>query len=189
MFRFVRLAAAKNHPSWPMLARSLAAAGSLLLGQLLAGPAGAATTTAALTVQITITAACSVNPATLDFGSNAGTALLAADVDASTTVLVTCTSGIPYSIGMGNGQNATGSQRRMINGGNYISYDLYTDAGLLNAWTTASNSATCTSANSCVLGTGNGSAQSIDVYGVVPSVAVVPAAGSYADSVTMTVTY
>lgn len=174
MFRFARLAALAT---------------ALVSGVLLAGPAGAATSTAALTVQITITAACSVNAATLDFGTNAGTALLAAAVNASTTVSVTCTSGSPYSVGMGNGQNATGSQRRMINGGNYISYDLYTDAGLLNAWTTASNSTTCTSTNSCILGTGNGSAQSIDVYGVVPSVAVAPPAGSYADSVTMTVTY
>ena len=189
MFRSACIAATKNRPLRPLLAPSLAAAAALLLGQFLAGPAGAATTTAALTVQITITAACSVNAATLDFGSNAGTALLAGNANASTSVSVTCTSGSPYSIGMDNGQNATGSQRRMINGGNYISYNLYTDSGHLNAWTTASNSTTCTSANSCVLATGNGSAQSSTIYGVVPSVAVAPAAGSYADSVTMTVTY
>lgn len=156
---------------------------------LTASPASAATTTASLTVQIIITAACTVSAATLNFGTSAGTALLSGNVTASTTVSVTCTNGAPYSIGMNNGANASGSQRRMANGANFINYDLYTDAGYVNAWTTASSSTTCTTANSCVLGTGTGSAQSSTIHGVVPSVAVAPAAGTYTDTVTMTVTY
>lgn len=152
-------------------------------------PGYAATTTASLTVQITITASCTVSAATLNFGSNAGTALLSGAITASTTVSVTCTNGSPYSVGMSNGANASGSQRRMASGGNFINYDLYTDSARLNAWTTASSSTTCTTANSCALGTGNGSAQSVSIYGTVPTVAVAPAPGSYSDTVTMTVTY
>jgi len=171
------------------LIRSLVLFGWLLIGLTLAPVANAATSTATLTVQITITAACNINASTLDFGSNAGTALLAGNLNSSTTVSVTCTNGSPYSIGMDNGANALGGQRRMINGANFISYNLYTDAGHANPWTTASSSTTCTTTNSCALGTGNGAAQSTTIYGVVPSVAVAPAAGSYTDSVTMTVTY
>jgi spore coat protein U-like protein len=172
-----------NHPIaiWSILVLALALA--------LAPPAQAASSTASMTVQITITASCTINAAVLDFGSNAGTALLSGSISASTTLSVTCTNGSPYSIGLNNGANASGSQRRMINGGNFISYDLYTDAGHVNAWTTATDSTTCATANSCVLGTGTGSAQTANVYGVVPAVAVAPAAGTYSDTVTMTITY
>lgn len=77
----------------------------------------------------------------------------------------------------------------MISGGNYIDYNLYTDAVRLNSWTTATDATTCATANSCVLGTGTGSAQSIDIYGTVPIAAVAPPPGSYSDTVTMTITY
>ena len=67
--------------------------------------AQAGTATANMTVQITITASCTINAATLDFGTNPGTNLLSANVDTSTTVSVTCTNAAPYSIGMDNGAN------------------------------------------------------------------------------------
>ena len=151
--------------------------------------AQAGTATANLTVQMTITAACTINAATLDFGSNAGTILVASNVDASTTVSVTCTNGSPYSIGMDNGLNVSGSQRRMKSGSNFINYNLYTDAGRTNAWTTASSSTTCATTNSCALGTGNGSAQSVSIYGRVPSIGTAPPTGAYTDTVLMTITY
>lgn len=152
--------------------------------------AQAGTATANLTVQITITAACTINAATLDFGSNPGTNLLSANVDTSTTVSVTCTNGSPYSIGMDNGANVSGAQRRMKNGvSNFLNYNLYTDAGRTNAWTTAASSTTCTTANSCALGTGNGAAQSVSIFGRVPTVATAPSAGAYTDTVVMTITY
>jgi spore coat protein U-like protein len=155
----------------------------------MASAAHAGTQTAALTVQITVTASCTINAATLTFPSTPGTSLLSTAVTGSTTVSVTCTSGSPYAIGMDNGANASGSQRRMNTGSNYINYGLYTDSGYLNAWTTAASNSTCTSANSCYLGTGNGSAQSINIYGKVPTVATAPAPGTYTDTVTMTSTY
>jgi len=152
--------------------------------------AQAGTATANLTVQITITASCTINAATLDFGSNPGTSLLSANVDASTTVSVTCTNGAPYSIGMDNGANVSGSQRRMKNGTtNFLNYNLYTDSGRTSAWTTAASNSTCTTANSCALGTGTGSAQTVNIYGRVPTVATAPAAGVYTDTVVMTITY
>jgi spore coat protein U-like protein len=151
--------------------------------------AQAGTATSNLTVQITITASCTINAATLDFGSNAGTTLVATNIDASTTVSVTCTNGSPYSIGMDNGANVSGSQRRMKSGANFLNYNLYVDAGRTNAWTTAASNSTCTSANSCFLGSGSGSAQSVSIYGRVPSTGSAPPTGTYTDTVTMTITY
>jgi spore coat protein U-like protein len=154
-----------------------------------AAMAQAGTATANLTVQITITASCTINAATLDFGSNAGTTLVAANIDASTTVSVTCTNGSPYSIGMDNGANVSGSQRRMKSGSNFLNYNLYVDSARTNAWTTAASSSTCTTTNSCFLGTGNGAAQSVSIYGRVPSIGTAPPTGTYTDTVTMTITY
>jgi spore coat protein U-like protein len=147
----------------------------------------AATATANLTVQINVTASCTINAATLDFGS---TSLLATLIDATTTLSVTCSNTTPYSVGMDNGVNFSAT-RRMRQGAtaNFIGYDIFTDSARTNEWTTASSSTTCTAANSCFLGTGNGSAQSITVYGRVPALGTGPTPGAYTDTVTMTVTY
>lgn len=149
----------------------------------------AGTATANMTVQMTITASCTINATTLDFGTNAGTSLVAANIDASTSASVTCTNGSPYAISMDNGANVSGAQRRMKSGANFVNYNLFVDSGRSNAWTTASSNSTCSSANSCYLGTGSGAAQSIPIYGRVPAIGSAPATGSYSDTVTMTITY
>jgi spore coat protein U-like protein len=151
--------------------------------------AQAGTATGNLTVQMTITGSCTIGAATLNFGSDAGAALLTAGVNASTTVSVTCTNGSPYSIGMDNGQNYLGT-RRMVSSGAYIGYGLFLDSADTEAWSTTTSASSCTGgANTCALSVGNGSAQSINIYGAVPTVATAPAAGSYSDTVTMTITY
>jgi spore coat protein U-like protein len=151
--------------------------------------AQAGTATANLTVQIIITAACTINAATLNFGTVPGTTLVGSAVTSSTTVSVSCTNGSPYSIGMDNGANVSGAQRRMKSGANYLNYGLYVDAGYVNPWTTSASNSTCTTASDCYLGTGNGSAQSINIYGQVPLVGTAPPSGTYTDTVTMTITY
>lgn len=166
-----------------------AAGVAALLSACSAVTAQAATATGSLTVQMTISVSCTISAATLNFGNLPGTSVIAGATNASVNVSVTCTNGSPYSIAMNNGANASGSQRRMTNGTTFISYNLYTDAARTSAWTTATSSTTCTSTNSCYLGTGNGSAQSIPVYGQVPAVGSAPTASTYTDTVTMTITY
>jgi spore coat protein U-like protein len=158
-----------------------------MLAQQSAAQAG--TATANLTVQMTITASCTINAATLTFPSTPGTNLLTTAVTGSTTVSVTCTSGSPYSIGMNNGVNVSGTQRRMANGANFLNYGLYVDAAFANPWTTGSANNACTTTNDCYLGTGSGSAQSVNIYGQVPTTATAPVTGTYTDTVTMTITY
>ena len=152
--------------------------------------AQAGTTTSNLTVQLTITNGCMINTlGTLAFPSTPGTSLTSTATTSSTTVSVTCTNSSPYSIGMGQGMNYSGGSNRMVSGGNYIPYGLYVDAGYTYPWTTAATNSTCTTANECYLGTGNGSAQTVNIYGQVPTIAVAPNSGTYSDTVLMTLTY
>jgi spore coat protein U-like protein len=102
---------------------------------------------------------------------------------------VTCTNAAPYAIGMDNGTNASSGQRRMAYNGAYLSYNLFVDSAHSYPWSTAASNSTCTTTGDCYLGTGNGTAQSVNIYGVVPAVGTAPAAGLYTDTVVMTITY
>jgi spore coat protein U-like protein len=97
----------------------------------------------------------------------------------------------PYSIGLGNGANASGAQRRMRLGatGNYITYNLYTDSAHSHAWKTTTTTTSCGGgANTCDLGTGTGSNQNYTVYGQVPA-QTAPSSGAYSDTVVVTVRF
>jgi spore coat protein U-like protein len=152
--------------------------------------AQAGTATGSLGVTITITSGCTISAsATLAFGSVAGSSLATTDATANTTFSVTCTLLAPYAIGMGYGSNASGTQRRMLNGAStYLNYGLYQSTGTTQPWTTATSSTACTTAGACVTATGTGAAVTYTVYGDVPSGQAV-AAGAFTDSVTMTVYY
>lgn len=148
---------------------------------LFVGAADAATTTTTFTVQMTITSSCVINSAgTLDFGS---TGVLSANVDQTSSIQVQCTNTTPYNIGLdeGAGSGATVAARKMSNGADTVTYSLYSDAGRTTVWGN-------TIGVNTVSGTGSGAAQDFTVYGRVPP-QTTPAAASYADTVTVTVTY
>jgi spore coat protein U-like protein len=141
----------------------------------------ATTTTTTFTVQMTITAACTiVSAATLNFGSQG---VLTANVDQSSTIQVQCTNTTPYNIGLnaGTGAGATVAVRKMTSGGATINYSLYTDSGRSTVWGNTVGTDT-------VSATGNGSAQSTTVFGRVPP-QTTPAPATYTDTITVTVTY
>ena len=159
---------------------------TLLSSMLVATPLGlspseAATTTSTFTVQMTITASCSIlSAATLNFGSQG---VLTANVDQSSIVQVQCTNTTPYNIGLdaGTGSGATVATRKLTNGANTINYSLYQDAGRATVWGN-------TVSTNTVGATGNGASQSYSVYGRVPA-QTTPAAAVYSDTITVTVTY
>lgn len=93
-----------------------------------------------------------------------------------------CSQGTAYSVALDSGQNANGSERRMGNGGEYVSYQLYQDAGRSQAWGNGSNGGTV------LAGIGTGNNEELVVYGRVPAQAT-PAAGTYADTVQVTVAW
>jgi spore coat protein U-like protein len=146
-----------------------------------AGSSQAASTTSTFTTQVAITATCTINSAsTLDFGTQG---VLAANVDQTSTIQVTCTNTTPYNIGLnaGTGSGATVAVRKLTSGGATVNYSLYSDSGRATVWGNTVSTDT-------VAGTGNGSAQSYTVYGRIPA-QTTPAPGNYTDTITVTVTY
>jgi spore coat protein U-like protein len=157
--------------------------GALTAAALLqsASPSFAVTTTATFTVQVTIVATCVINSTTtLNFGSQG---VFTANVDQTSTIQVQCTNTTPYNIGLdaGLGTGATVAVRKMTSGAATVNYTLYSDSGRTTIWGT-------TIGTNTVAATGNGAAQSYTVFGRIPA-QTTPAPGSYADTVTVTVTY
>ena len=144
-------------------------------------PAVAATVSTNLGVRIVIEASCTVAaPSNLDFGVRG---VLDANVDATTTVNVTCTNTLPYTVGLGagGGTGATVTDRRMTGPSSAtVNYAIYRDSARTLNWGNSTGTE--------IAGTGNGSVQPLTVYGRVPAQST-PAAGTYTDTVQVTVTY
>ncbi|HWV53632.1 spore coat U domain-containing protein [Pseudorhodoplanes sp.] len=135
--------------------------------------------TANLSVQITITAGCLLqNVNNINFGPHA---LLSSNVDATGSFEVLCTSGVPYTVSLDGGGGGSINSRRMESGGEQVSYQLYSDPARLQIWGE-------TLGVDRVSGTGSGVAQSLTIYGRVPS-QTTPPAGTYTDTVTITLNY
>ena len=149
-----------------------------------AAPASAATTTSSLDVSATVSASCSVSTTAVSFGDVA--VLAGTNDDATGGLSVTCTNGTAWSASAsaGSGSGATLTDRKMTSGTNLLSYDLYTDSGHTVIWGDAADTTTAKFS-----GTGTGSAQANTIYARVPSGQNTARVGSYADAVTVTVTY
>jgi spore coat protein U-like protein len=148
-----------------------------IVGFLALGPASipAGATTATSTFLVTATVA--TTP--LAFGSYTG-----AISQVNTTVTVTCTNTTPYNLGLNAGlaTGATVTTRSMTGPASaLLSYQLFRDAGHTLNWGVTIGTDT-------VPLTGNGAAQVETVYGqILAGQFVTP--GSYADTITATVTY
>lgn len=153
----------------------LALAGALALASQ---PAGAATSTATMSVTATVQATCTIAASTLAFGTYTGVQL-----DGSSTLTVNCTNTTPYTVSLnaGTGSGATVATRKMTASTTTLNYSLYQDSGRSSVW--GQTIGTDTAA-----GTGNGSAQSLTVYGRIPG-SQLPTPGAYSDSITATITY
>ena len=158
-----------------------------LAGNCASQPLGSTISAGTSTWTATVSSNCNISTTALNFGT-AGS--LNAAISTAGTVSVQCTNTTPYSLGISNGNNVSGSQRRMRLGAttNYINYNLYTDGGYTSNWATSSSATTCSGgAGTCILGTGTGATQTIPVYALVP-VQTTPAQGTYTDTDIVTVT-
>ncbi|MDQ3269256.1 MAG: spore coat U domain-containing protein [Pseudomonadota bacterium] len=146
--------------------------------------ASAATANDTMLVSITIRNSCTIVANDLAFGS---VSTLAANVDASTTVDVTCTGRGPLSIEFtsGTGASATFASRKMTDtvSTNVIDYSLYRDAARTQVLGDGSGGSVT------IGGVSTGATNSFPVYGRVPGGQDPKTAGSYSDSVVATVTF
>ena len=166
-----------------------------LMPLIMCSSARAATATATFTVTATLTNGCifgsslsspTTNLGTLNFGSFPS---VPTNVDVTSTsgagsVVVTCTPGTTVAIGMDYGiHGGSAAQRYMANSGATatLAYQLYQNAARTVVWGTGAQAMTISSFPSTT--------QTYPVYGRLFSFTTSPTAGTYTDTVTVTLTY
>lgn len=144
----------------------------------------AADATGVMNITAAVTPDCTVGASSLAFGSNTTSAIQAGNVDATGTVSVNCSAGIAYTVKLdiGAGAGASFASRKLTAGANLLDYSIYDTAPRTSVWGDG------TAGSVTVAGTGSGSAQSINAYGRIFS-GQTPPAGSYTDTINVTVTY
>ena len=157
-----------------------------------AGAAAAGSATDSLNVTATVNANCTITTTPVAFGTAydtvAGTA-----VNATGSVSIACTKGAGPSVTLGLGANATGSTRRMSDGGtNYLTYELYqqptTVPGAACIYTTPTVWGTAGANIFTPTAAPSKAARSYNVCGQIAASQDVPAA-SYTDVVLATVNF
>ncbi|RZI47671.1 SCPU domain-containing protein [Rickettsiales endosymbiont of Peranema trichophorum] len=144
--------------------------------------AGNKTLTQKLVVTTNVEAACTLaTNGTLSFASYTGQ-----EVQTEGTITATCNAGTEYTIDLDNGQNSDGTQRRMVKEGanpkGYILYELYSDASKQSRFGSDADGYVKTKDASL------GGETSIPVYGVIAA-GQKPPVGSYADTITVTLSF
>lgn len=148
-----------------------------------AAPALAGTATNNMPVSVNVLNSCTVAATPMAFGSP--TAIGGTDIDTSSTVSLVCTNGAAYDVALDSGLNASGAQRRMSNGATtpvFVPYGIFKDAARSVNWGSAVGATVAGNA-------GVSGLVSLTAYGRIPSSASSVVAGSYTDTVTVTVTF
>lgn len=153
---------------------------ALAFTALAATPAASlAAETDVLTVQVTVQEACSIAGTTIDFGTYTGGQQAALDAQGAITYN-SCAAGT-LTIALDGGTAGTVASRKMGNGsGSNINYQLYRNSARSQVWGTGGDAQQIV-----LLESGSGS---VPVYGRIAAGQSV-AAGSYTDTVNVTLTF
>lgn len=146
--------------------------------------ASAATSDTTFLVSATVLDVCAVVASPLAFGNYTPSSPTPNDI--TSTITVTCTAGLDYTIALDQGttMGADITHRLMVDADdNTLGYGIYTD----NTYGTVWGDGTSTTSTVGPI-TGNGTAQGRTVYGRITAGQYVPS-GAYTDTVTVTVTY
>jgi spore coat protein U-like protein len=143
--------------------------------------------TSVLNVSATVKHFCSIGTNPMTFGVYDGVVANASNaLEATATVISTCTSGAAALITMNAGNSAgSGSDdvpvRRMTSeAGDYLVYQVYSDVSHETVWGNAVPTGVALS--------GTGLPQTLTVYGSIPSAQMVPE-GDYSDQIIVKITY
>lgn len=135
------------------------------------------------TTRATVISNCTVSATNIDFGQHG---VIGSATTSTGVVTTTCTKGANYTIalGAGAGSGATFAERRMTRSGGSetLGYTLYRDSGRTQVWGDGSDG------SGTVAGSGTGAAQTSTVYATLP-MQTSPPPGTYADTITVTVTF
>ena len=143
----------------------------------------AQTATANLNVSANVANKCTIATNPLNFGPyDPVQDNLVIARDSTGTVIIRCTKGSTANIGLDLGDNALAGARRMTDGTNHLTYELYSDLARTQVWGNAAPSwVTPPVAPSSA-------ARNFTVYGRIPAAQDVPS-GNYADIVEATVNF
>jgi spore coat protein U-like protein len=165
--------------------RLLAAASSVLLAAGLPSAAIAGTQTTSMNVTATVADDCSVTATSVAFGSINVTSATAPTATGGITVRCTAGTAWTATASAGNGVGATPTLRKMrhsVDTSKTLNYSLFVDSGYVTVWGDGST-------GSGITGTGIGANDTRTIYARVPTGQGGATQGSYADAVTVTVTY
>jgi spore coat protein U-like protein len=153
---------------------------------LAAGAVHAASASASFAVSASVASGCTVTAPPLAFGTyTAGSG----DVNASSTIHVTCSNTSLFAVGLSTGATAGASyaQRLLAAGTNTLQYNLYTTATYGAVWGDGSGATQVRSG----VGAGAGNALAFTVYGKIPDNTTnrATSAGNYSDVILVVVVY
>ncbi|HMO74436.1 MAG TPA: spore coat U domain-containing protein [Sphingopyxis sp.] len=138
-------------------------------------------------VELTIENDCIIDAPALDFGS----APLAGGFSPVTqTIQIRCSAGAAYTVGLDNGDHASGNVRRMANGGDHLAYEIYKGASSLDRWGLLGaerRSSTAADSNAGVYD--SFTAQGFTYRAVVGPAQPTPSVGNYSDTVRIDVEF
>jgi spore coat protein U-like protein len=170
-----------------MTSRILSAIGAAVLVAV-SGAAVAATKTSSFVVAASVPKNCLVSSTNMNFGVYTPAA---GDLTASSTVTVRCTSGTTFDVALSAGQEASFAPRKLQDAGlNELEYNLYTSNTYATVW--GDGTGATVKQNGVGAGMGVPQAVAMTVYGRLPDNAanqLSPESASYADTITVTVTY
>ena len=160
-----------------------------VFGLMMAPSTQAATSTGSMTVTANIQAACTVSASPMAFGI----VVPGTNKDTVAVVSSNCTAGTAYTVDIGNGTNSistggTGAQyrRQMAAGINLLPYVIYIDS----TRATAIDSTAVALNNLLTTTVGDGLDKTTSIYGrVVGAESTVNTAGSYVDTVLLTIAF
>jgi len=160
---------------------SYALAATFGLVALIAQPA-TAQTLGTMAATADVTANCQVNSSGIVFGGTNVIDGAAHTMTGAVNVMCTTDTAWTATANAGLGTDATITNRKMQSGGNSLNYSLFTDTAGTTLWGDGTTGST-------IGGTGTGQFVATDITGVIPANQTTVPAGTYTDTVTVTVNY
>jgi len=165
----------------------------LLIGTLVVAPSigyAAGTQTSTVIVTASIPPSCTIGTAAIAFAAyDPVNANATAPDDQTGDIIIRCTKGAAgITVGLGNGANNSGSQRRMVNSadpGTTIDYEVYQEPGHTTVWGPGDGGSARAGAD--LHGTGDN--VTVTMYGRIPPHQLQATAGTYNDTLVSTILF
>lgn len=143
--------------------------------------------TSTLQLSLEVTPDCAIEAPDLHFGS----APLVAGFDpVAQTLHITCTKGSDYSVGLSDGQHASGVTRRMAHNGSYLEYQLYKSSSGFERWGDIGSERRSSASADFNPGTPDGAAaQGFTYRGEILPEQTTPPPDTYTDAIVVDVTF